>query len=364
MMNPKIDGIITVDIKKDGDYFRDNRFNDAGDPEYYKLQYFENFEDPETGLISGQFKAFQFTKEELLSHKILGVIYNHPGYEIDYWKTQKDDPPNDTGDIEVIYHVGQTIEEIMKSYLGESATTPPGLGQNGDDYLLRIYAMWNANGYYVQFNANANPYTGTMEKVTFTYDKEENLPLNAFGSVGNRFVRWNTKADGTGTYYTDGQKVKNLAQKKGDVVVLYAIWVECKHDQSIYFSYSAAGATLTRSCDCLGFTDSIELQAQDTTYNKNPHPATPKYSGSKDIGSWNSVGTLVFTYEQIAGELAFGASDIPTNAGTYKAILYMTGREDQTASITYIIQKAPQNTPTTKPLFPTANSSSKELTSV
>lgn len=55
-------------------------------------------------------------------------------------------------------------------------------------------------------------------------------PLTAYSdlhfgsSSGYRFLGWNTKADGTGTAYSDQQRVKNLATDDGATVDLYAQW--------------------------------------------------------------------------------------------------------------------------------------------
>ena len=64
-----------------------------------------------------------------------------------------------------------------------------------------------------------------MRKETFTYGTSEALTSNAFSKgTAYAFNGWNTKADGSGTSYTNGQSVKNLTSTSGGTVTLYAQW--------------------------------------------------------------------------------------------------------------------------------------------
>ena len=85
-----------------------------------------------------------------------------------------------------------------------------------------LYAKWEANKYSIYFDANLG--NGTTTKVDATYDVETTLTTNGFSKVGYSFVGWNTKADGSGTSYTDGQTIKNLLSENGASLTLYAVW--------------------------------------------------------------------------------------------------------------------------------------------
>ena len=77
----------------------------------------------------------------------------------------------------------------------------------------------------VKFNANGGK--GTMSSQVFRFDEgSKALNANAFTKSGVSFVGWNTKADGTGTSYTDKQ-VLNYA-KLGVSLTLYAQWKAVK----------------------------------------------------------------------------------------------------------------------------------------
>ena len=84
------------------------------------------------------------------------------------------------------------------------------------------YAYYKANSYTVKFNANEG--TGTMSNQSHTYGVSKILTANAFTRTGYTFAGWNTKADGTGTKYTDKQSVSNLSSTDGGSVTLYAQW--------------------------------------------------------------------------------------------------------------------------------------------
>ena len=56
------------------------------------------------------------------------------------------------------------------------------------------------------------------------YNVSKKLTANGFTRTSYKFIGWNTKADGTGTNYTDKQSVKNLSTTNGATVTLYAKW--------------------------------------------------------------------------------------------------------------------------------------------
>ena len=93
-------------------------------------------------------------------------------------------------------------------------------GHYGD----RAYtATWEPNPYKVHFDINGGN-GGTMADQIHIYDSELALTENAFTRTGYTFKEWNSKADGTGTVYTDKQTVKNLTSVRDEVITMYAQW--------------------------------------------------------------------------------------------------------------------------------------------
>ncbi|HRT81598.1 MAG TPA: InlB B-repeat-containing protein, partial [Oscillospiraceae bacterium] len=99
-------------------------------------------------------------------------------------------------------------------------------------------AQWQANTYYVSFNANGG--TGTMTDQTFVYDTAQNLKANAFAKTGYTFTGWAESPTGP-IKYTPGQNVNNLASSQGATVTLYAVWTANTYS----VSYNANGGTGT-----------------------------------------------------------------------------------------------------------------------
>ena len=73
----------------------------------------------------------------------------------------------------------------------------------------------------VSFDANGG--TGSMSSMTFGKGETKILTANTFTRTGYAFIGWNTKADGTGTSYTNKQSITPT-----DNLILYAQWEESK----------------------------------------------------------------------------------------------------------------------------------------
>ena len=74
------------------------------------------------------------------------------------------------------------------------------------------------NTYTVTFDANGGK--GSMEDQSFNYGADVTLTENTFTCENYKFTGWNTKADGTGTTYADGDTISNLTEN----ITLYAQW--------------------------------------------------------------------------------------------------------------------------------------------
>ena len=104
----------------------------------------------------------------------------------------------------------------------------------------RIHAVFEAGTYSIRYDGNGsqNPDHQTGEQTqnvvtsasgmpdsVYTFDVTGTLRANDFMRAGYTFIGWNTKADGSGTFYPDGyDQVYNLGSENGDVITLYAQW--------------------------------------------------------------------------------------------------------------------------------------------
>lgn len=90
---------------------------------------------------------------------------------------------------------------------------------------VELWAKLRANTCTIHFEANHESAMGTMADQTFTFnDTAKALTANAFYMNTGTWLRWNTKADGSGTDYADGAELRNLTAEDGKVITLYAQW--------------------------------------------------------------------------------------------------------------------------------------------
>ncbi|MBO4798473.1 MAG: InlB B-repeat-containing protein, partial [Candidatus Methanomethylophilaceae archaeon] len=121
-------------------------------------------------------------------------VFTKTGYKFASWNTQKNGGGVSYADKAPVTDLGDTV----------------------------LYAQWAAVKYTVVFHSNTDPEMTSSQIMTYGVSKK--LAYNTFENPGYAFDSWNTKADGSGTSYVDGQTVRNLAKTDGAVVNLYAKW--------------------------------------------------------------------------------------------------------------------------------------------
>ena len=128
----------------------------------------------------------------------------------------------------------QTVQSSDSNYCATAPTNPTRTGYTfiGWDkgYCnftsnITVTAKYTVNQYKVKYNGNGAT-VGSMSDSSHVYDQTKGLNKNTFFRVGWKFIGWNTKADGTGTNYTDQQAVKNLTSTNNATINLYAKWDE------------------------------------------------------------------------------------------------------------------------------------------
>lgn len=127
-------------------------------------------------------------------------------------------------------YIFQYWEEINNSdgYVGDD-----GWHAGTKDGYLR--AVWTPITYTVHYEPNCPEgltLSGSQADQTHTYDQSKALATNAEYNDPNgykipnvKFLWWNTQPDGSGKIYQSGETVKNLTDKQGDVINLYAQWM-------------------------------------------------------------------------------------------------------------------------------------------
>lgn len=101
---------------------------------------------------------------------------------------------------------------------------------------LTLYAQWEKIQYFtISFDANGGE--GTMSSVTFEQNRYEYIPNNTFTHNTLVFTGWNTKADGSGDSYTNGQYF--YANQN---MTLYAQWEKVEYATITFNANGGSGS--------------------------------------------------------------------------------------------------------------------------
>ena len=249
----------------------------------------------------------------------MGIMYGNLGYAFDGW-----------------------FEKDENGYYTTAYTVGQGLIINEN---LKLYAKWNANVYFVIFNANVPPettYSGTMENAQYAYNTQYYLPINTYQRKGYFFEGWALSATAEEVKYADGARIVNLANSAGEEVILYAVWRKCLHGT---LEYSVSGNVMTRYCNCLAFSETATVKANNCVYDGASHAATVVYSGA----AWAN-SSLEHVYKKY-GETEYVATGTVINAGYYTATFK---HNEISLSISFEIEKANQKAPA-KPTYTTTD---------
>ena len=151
--------------------------------------------------------------------------------------------------------------------------------------------------YTIAFNSNGG--SGSMGSLTSRiYGTLYTLTANSFSKSGSHFKGWNTKADGTGTTYSNGASVSNLTTTNGATVTLYAIWE--KHD----FSDDTGICTICGSDERLASESNKTLNnnwnfssiiSDETGFNKENGEFYVSYTANKiDHSQGGNIGMITY----------------------------------------------------------------------
>ena len=112
----------------------------------------------------------------------------------------------------------------FKGWTGSNGGTPEkSVRLKTNDRGNKTYtANWERNTYTIKFDANGG--TGNVTDLRMYYDELNALPSNSFRKEGAKFIGWNTRADGRGDSFEEGERILNLTATNDDIITLYAQW--------------------------------------------------------------------------------------------------------------------------------------------
>ncbi len=218
----------------------------GGDDPFYTVHFDAN---GGTGTMADQ--TFDAGEEKNLTANAFTLT----GYRFTGWNTKADGS-------------GMTYTDQQNIYLMKSLT---------------LYAQWTAlppNRYCVHFDKNNGLASGTMADQTFTVGVAQELAANAFTHPNPfyAFSGWNTKANGSGVSYSNGQVVTDIAAEY-ETITLYAQWQDISPDP-IYSSH-------TVHYDANGGEGTMDDQVYGKMEWKNLSPCTFTRDGYSFTG-WNT----------------------------------------------------------------------------
>ena len=147
---------------------------------------------------------------------------------------------------------------------------------------ITLYAQWLENKYTITFNSNDGSNSEVNQSIAELI--ETKLNENTFIREGYTFIGWNTKADGTGDFYSDEDRIT-----VSDDLVLYAQWKSDKY--TVMFDANGGMFTEKQSTIIVSDWDDSKLNTMEK----------PTREGYKFIGFFTAEGTSIESYIAEAG---------------------------------------------------------------
>ena len=164
---------------------------------------------------------------------------------------------------------------------------------------VTMYAQWTPHKYTIKFDKNRADATGSTASIDMTFDVAKKLTKNGFTSASTSFSGWNTKADGSGTFYPDEASVINLTETDGDTVTLYAVWGDKRFVVTFVDGITNSTITVAR-----------------VTYGKDAIPPTKPYHRGYNAVGWDGDytnvtenRTIILNYDPIAYSIQFNGNE-------------------------------------------------------
>lgn len=187
-----------------------------------------------------------------------------------------------------------------------------------DITLTAKWTPWTAKISYVSNNPSAG---GSMNyDTTVTYETATKLSKNKYYLAGYEFTGWNTKADGTGTSYTDEADYTWTGTQNNERVTLYAQWKALQtkltvsisapsSDSDLQLSYDSASCTFNAALSGASvftwYVDGIKVENENTSLlsayvlSEGQHSVMVTSDiGGKTYGQTLSVNVTVTTSEE------------------------------------------------------------------
>ncbi len=160
---------------------------------------------------------------------------------------------------DIFYDWGKTQKQTINIEKYEGAA-PIGLARANLEESFNNTANVTLNyiviEYFVKYNSNkptiaSNSISGNMSNSKHIYYLDSTLSSNLYSLSGWRFTNWNTKANGSGTIYTNNATIKTLLDQDdaivqdGNTVNLYAQWTQNTYTVTLNANGGVIGSAST-----------------------------------------------------------------------------------------------------------------------
>jgi len=182
------------------------------------------------------------------------------------------------------------------------------------------------NEYYFHYYSNIPGASGQND---YSYTRNPvRIIANIYDYPGYRFVGWNTRPDGTGTWRQPGTNYYFAPNVRVSNVSLYAQWKKIVYAQ---YSANGTGATGTVS-DATGYIAGETVVLQPNAYARENYTFSGWNTKADGSGTpLNAGASYIVTGEDAANGLTFyaqwngGTVDIPETGDTSAAAFFITG---------------------------------------
>lgn len=175
-----------------------------------------------------------------------------------------------------------------------------------DGTYTNVYYVWDRLKVVYKGNGNDG---GSTSDSSVSYGSTVNIASNGFTKIGYSFNGWNTKSDGTGTSYSEGQTFTSNPSENEETLTLYAQWKKNKYSVSIIKGTGISSVS------------GVGTYEYDTQVTIDATPSTG-YSWSKWTTGSTDIATKNYSFTLGAGDMSFTANATPNK---YKITLNPNG---------------------------------------
>lgn len=127
-----------------------------------------------------------------------------------------------------------------------------------------LYAIWEPIKYRLKYNGNNGNSAYILQNLV--YDTKDKIKSNTFKNGEKEFVEWNTKEDGSGVSYQEGQEIVNLTKSNNAVINLYAMWKEDSGFKVKNYDYDNSKKSVSKIAEKTTLKDYIQNFEMNNNY--------------------------------------------------------------------------------------------------